>query len=295
MSRVGGVTERPTARRISWTAIFGGVVIVVAVQLALSLLGASIGFSTVNVNANTSPSAASASTGAAVWWLISSSVALFCGGYVAAWLAGVKENFDGWLHGLVTWAVATIVTFWLLTSAVGSLIGGGFTALSTVGSAAGSTVADAAKPIAQAAGITPDVIQQQVQGYLQPTNPNPATMSPQDAQKEMASNLVKYVAGGADAPAAKTQMVAIMAAQLKISPEEATKRFDENELKIKAARDQAVQRAKDAADASAAAVSKASLGGFFVLLIGALVAGYAGSMGVQDHSYRFNRVMATRK
>jgi hypothetical protein len=195
----------------------------------------------------------------------------------------------------VTWAVATIVTFWLLTSAVGSVIGGGLTALSTVGSAAGSTVSEAAKPIAQAAGLTPEAIQQQMQGYLQPTNPNPATMSPQDAQKEMASNMAKYLAGGADAPAAKTQMIAIMAAQLKVPPEEAAKKFDENEMKIKASKDQAVQKAKDAADASAAAASKASLGGFFVLLIGALVAGYAGSMGVHDHSARFHRLMATRR
>jgi len=34
----------------------------------------------------------------------------------------------------------------------------------------------------RAAGVSPDLIQQQAQAYLKPTNPDPATMSPQDAQ-----------------------------------------------------------------------------------------------------------------
>jgi hypothetical protein len=37
-------------RRISWAAIFGGVILVVAVQLLLGLSGAGIGLGTVNTN-----------------------------------------------------------------------------------------------------------------------------------------------------------------------------------------------------------------------------------------------------
>ena len=43
-------------RRVSWGAIFGGVILVVAVQLLLSLLGAGIGLGTVNVTAGSTPS-----------------------------------------------------------------------------------------------------------------------------------------------------------------------------------------------------------------------------------------------
>ena len=39
-----------THRRISWSAIFGGVVLVFAIQILLSLLGAGVGLGTVNVN-----------------------------------------------------------------------------------------------------------------------------------------------------------------------------------------------------------------------------------------------------
>lgn len=268
-------------RRISWAAIFGGVILVVVVQLLLSTLGAGIGLGTVNVNAGTTPDASNLGMGAGAWWLISSCLALFCGGYVAAWLAGIEIRFDGVLHGLVTWGIATLLTLFLLTSAIGGIIGGGFSVLGSVTSAAGSGVSEAAKPIAQAAGVSPDAIQQQAQAYLQPTNPDPATMSPQDAQKEVAKNLVTYARGGTDAPAAKERVISIMAAQMKVSHDEAAKRFDDAQAKLQQTKDQAVQTAKNAADASAASASKAAFAAFGVMLLGGAAAALGGSLAVQ--------------
>jgi len=278
-----------THRRVSWAAIFGGVILVVAIQLLLSLLGAGVGLGTVDTNAGSTPAASSLGIGAGIWWVLSSCIALLVGGYVAAWLAGIETRFDGVLHGLVTWGIASLLTFWLLTSAIGGIIGGGFSALGTVASAAGSGVSQMAKPLAQAAGVSPDMIQQQAQAYLQPTNPDPATMSPQDAQKEIATNLATYAGGGADAPAAKERVITIMAAQMKVSHDEAAKRFDDTQAKLKQARDQAVQTAKDAADASAAAASKTSFAAFGVLLLGLLASGIGGSLAVQ------RRLLVTRR
>jgi hypothetical protein len=51
----GNITH--THRRISWAAIFGGVILVVSVQLLLSLLGAGIGLGTVNTNLGSTPTA----------------------------------------------------------------------------------------------------------------------------------------------------------------------------------------------------------------------------------------------
>ena len=125
-------------RRISWGAVFGGVIIVVAMQLLLSLLGAGFGLGTIDTNAGSTPTATSLGIGAGMWWLISSCLSLVAGGFVSAWLAGVEIRFDGVLHGLVTWGIATLLTLWLLTSAIGGIIGGGFAALGSVASAAGS-------------------------------------------------------------------------------------------------------------------------------------------------------------
>jgi hypothetical protein len=270
-----------THRRISWAAIFGGVILVVTIQLLLGLLGAGIGLGTVNTNNGTTPDAISIGMGAALWWIVSSIIALGFGGYVSAWLAGIEIKWDGILHGLITWGIATLLTVYLLTSAVGSVIGGGFSAVGGAASAAGSGVKDAAQPLGQATGVSPDMLQQQAQAYLQPTNPDPATMSPQDAQKEVVTNLATYAKGGPDAAAAKERVVTIMAAQQHISHDEAAKRFDDAQAKLQQARDQAIQTAKNAADASAAAASKASFAAFGNLLLGAIAAAIGGSLAVQ--------------
>ena len=270
-----------THRRISWAAIFGGVVMVVVVQLLFSLLGAGIGLGTVDTNAGSTPTASSLGIGAGLWWLISSCVALAIGGYVAAWLAGIEIRFDGVLHGLVTWGIATLLTMWLLTSAIGGIIGGGFSALGSVVSAAGGGISQVAKPIAQATGVSPDMLQQQAQAYLQPTPADPAAMSPQEAQKAIASNLATYAGGGADAAAAKERIINIMAAQTKLSHDEAAKKFDEAQAKLQQTRNQAIATAKDAADASAAAAAKTSFAAFGVLLLGAIAGAIGGSLAVQ--------------
>ncbi len=279
-------------RRISWSAIIGGVVLVVAVQLVLSLLGAGIGLDQVHTNAGTTPDASSLGIGAGAWWIISSIIALAFGGYAAAWLAGVELRWDGLLHGLITWGIATLVTVWLLSSAIGGVIGGGASALGGLASAAGSGLKDAAQPVAQAAGITPDMLQQQAQAYLKPANPDPATMSPQDAQKEVVTNLATYAKGGPDADAAKTRIVAIMAAQQHISTDQAAKQFDDAQARFQQQKAQAVQAAKNAADATASAASHTAFAAFADLLIGAIAAAVGGSLAVQRRLQVARRVVS---
>jgi hypothetical protein len=278
-------------RRISWAAIFGGVILALSIQLLLGMLGAGVGLGTVNTNAGSTPDATTFGMGAALWWVISSVIALGFGSYVSAWLAGIEIKWDGVLHGLITWGITTLLTIWLLTSAVGGVIGGGFSALGSVASATGSGVKDAAQPLAQAAGVSPDMIQQQAQTYLQPPNPDPATMSPQDAQKQTVANLTTFAKGGPDAAAAKERVINIMAAQQHISHDDATKQFNDAQTKMQQTRDQAVQSAKNAADASAAAASKTSFAAFGNLLIGAIVAAIGGSLAVQRRLSTTQRVV----
>jgi hypothetical protein len=54
---VSGGSDTHTHGRISFAAIFGGVILVIAVQLLLSLLGAGIGLGTVNTNLGSTPTA----------------------------------------------------------------------------------------------------------------------------------------------------------------------------------------------------------------------------------------------
>ena len=276
-----GVDGAHIHRRISWQAIFAGVIVAVSVQILLSLLGAGVGLGMVHTTVSGTPDAGSFGIGAGLWWLISNLIALAAGGYVSAWLAGVSLRFDGMLHGFVTWGISMLLTIYLLSSAVGGLLGGALSVTGSTLSAAGDSVKSAAPSVAQAAGLSPDVIQQQVQSYLAPTNPDPATMNAQDAQKAIASELATYTMGGADAPAAKARIIAIMAAQMHVSQADATKKFDDTQVKLTAAKDQAIQKAKTAADASAGAASTGSFLAFGTLLLGAIAAAFGGSSAVQ--------------
>ena len=158
-------------------------------------------------------------------------------------------------------------------------------------SAVGSGVKSAAAPLAQASGVTPDMVQQQAQSFLQPANPDPATMNAQDATKDVATNLATFAKGGSDAGAAKDRIINVMAAQQHISRDDAAKRFDDGQAKLKQARDQAVQAAKDAADASAAAASKTAFATFASLVLGMIAAAIGGSMAVQRRLQVTQRVV----
>lgn len=105
---------------ISWSAIFAGAVIALATQLVLTLIGAAIGLATLDPATGDNPSGAALGIGAGIWLLVSSIISLFIGGYIAARLAGTR---NGWLHGLTTWGIVTLLTAVLLSTAVGSLIG----------------------------------------------------------------------------------------------------------------------------------------------------------------------------
>ncbi|MEX2263031.1 MAG: hypothetical protein WD696_13830 [Bryobacteraceae bacterium] len=110
-------------RRVSWGAIFAGVVVALVVNLTLNLLGISIGAATINPTEEVRP-AEGLGVGAGIWFLVASVISLFAGGWAAARLAGTPDRTDAMLHGVVTWGLTTLFTFYLLTTAVGNIVGG---------------------------------------------------------------------------------------------------------------------------------------------------------------------------
>lgn len=110
-------------KRISWGAVFAGALLAIVLQLALSLLGLGIGLSTIDPLTEQNPMSG-IGLGAAIWWLATMLGSLYLGATVASRLAGIPRRTDGLLHGLLTWSVVTLLTFYLLTTAVGRIIGG---------------------------------------------------------------------------------------------------------------------------------------------------------------------------
>ena len=54
----GGTLQSPAVVRISWSAIFAGVVVAVAIQLVLSMLGVGIGLGLVDPGTGSTPASA---------------------------------------------------------------------------------------------------------------------------------------------------------------------------------------------------------------------------------------------
>jgi hypothetical protein len=131
-------------RRISWGSIFAGVAVALVLQLLFALLGLSIGLAQVNPTQGEIP-AAGLGIGAGIWWTLTSLISLFFGGWAAGRLAGVPRKFDGALHGILSWSLATFLTIFFLGSALGSIIGGGFSMVRS-GLSGATQAASALKP-----------------------------------------------------------------------------------------------------------------------------------------------------
>lgn len=110
--------------RLSWGAIFAGLVTAVVVQVILSLLGLAIGFGALNFQA--AQPFQGVSIGAAIWAIVTVLLSLFAGGLVAGHLAGVLSRFDGALHGMLVWGLSVIVAIWAVSTGVSTILGGIF-------------------------------------------------------------------------------------------------------------------------------------------------------------------------
>lgn len=268
-------------RRISWGAIVAGMVMTLAIQLILSLLGLGIGMTTVEPAQNGgTPGLETLSSSAGIWWTVSYMVALAVGGYVAARLAGVVVRGDGVLHGLVTWALALLLGAWLVTTAIGGVLGGAFTALGSMVSGAGSAIEQVAPEALRATGITPEQFQDQARRLLQPGNPQPA--SPEEARSEMAGLLTTMATGTPEqARAATDRAVTVIAEQAGIPEDQARQRLDALRGQIQQTQQRVGETATRTAQSATDALSAAGIWGTVGLLLGAIAAMIGGAIGTR--------------
>lgn len=142
------VAGAPLLKRISWSAIIAGVVLAMVVSIILNLLGTAIGSASIDPLQQANP-VDGMGKGAAIWVVVSGIISLFIGG----WIAGRLAQREGALHGLLVWATVSLVTVYLVSSAVTGVVRGGMnlagSGLSAVGSglsqmapAIGNTVQD---------------------------------------------------------------------------------------------------------------------------------------------------------
>ncbi len=265
-------------RRISWGGVFAGVAVALAGNLVLNLLGVGIGAASLNPAGDGAASAAAVSMGAAAWWMGSGVVAAFAGGAVAARLAGPERRASGGWHGLTTWAMTTLIVFYLLTSAAGSVLGGVYGAVGGALSAAGGATAGAARTAVTAAAGLDDpfaAIEQQVREAS-------GGQDPAALRDTAIATLKAAVTGGeADAAEARQRAAQALAAARQIPIDQASADVQRYEQQYRAAVETAKQQASEAAAATASAVSKGSLLAALSLVVGALAGWIGGAIGAR--------------
>lgn len=247
-------TNSESFDRISWGAVFAGVTLALVTQIVLSMLGTGIGLSTIDPLEGDTPGAG-IGIGAGIWWAVTSIVTLFIGGWVAGHLAGVPRRSDGALHGLLVWGLATLIAFYLLTSAVGKLVSGTFNMLGSVASGVGSAVSSVAPEVADVvseqakqSGLSIDDIKNEAQKILRQTKKpelqpknieqeasaaveaaketgKDAAQSPQQADSEISTLLDKILKQGKDvaSQADRDALINVVMARSDMSREEATR------------------------------------------------------------------------
>src|SRR3546814_18962420 len=89
-----------------------------SLQLVLGLLGLGIGLATIDPATEQNPFGG-LGIGAGVWWLVTGIISFFAGGWAAGRFAGIPKASDGSLHGIVTWGLVGLLTFFIPTPAVG--------------------------------------------------------------------------------------------------------------------------------------------------------------------------------
>jgi hypothetical protein len=271
--------------KVSWGAIFAGVVVALVVQVLLTMLGVGIGIATLDPGTGDNPAASTFSITAGIWYAISGIIAAFAGGYIAARLSGRTVPTTGALHGLTTWAFTTLLVLYLLSTAIGTIVGGAFSGLASALGGLGQTVAQTAGP-AIATADPLEAIENQVR----------ATGNDPEALNTAAVNAIRGLLTGdpASADQARQQAADALARARGIPPDQAMQQVNQIEQQYRQTVDQAQQAATEAADTAASVVSTSALSAFVALVLGAIASWFGGRSGVV-HPVVTDRVVSTRR
>jgi hypothetical protein len=271
--------------KVSWGAIFAGVVVGLVVQVLLTMLGVGIGVATLDPGTGDNPAASTFSIASGIWYAVSGILAAFAGGYIAARMSGKTEATTGALHGLTTWAFTTLLVLYLLSTTVGSIVGGTFSGIAGAVGNLGQTVAQAAGPVIAESNPL-DAIGDQVR----------ATGNDPEALNTAATNAIRALVTGDEAGAeeARQQAAQALATARGIPLDQAQEQVTQIEERYHQAVERTQQAATEAADSAASVVSTGALLAFVALVLGA-VAGWLGGRSGVVHPVYADRLMPARR
>ncbi len=304
-------------KRISWSAVFAGVIISMVIYLLLAILGTAIGASTIDPLKEGNPFE-NLGTGAAIWTGASMLIAIAAGAYASGRLA----QREGALHGLLMFGVNTLICTWFIIVIANSAVSGAASVAGTGMQALGNGIGAAAPSVSQMVkdklaenNINLDNLQNELETTLrqtgkpelQPENlqnkaegevnnaqnqADQAATNPQANPQAADTEVAGFINGliqrnestfqAADRDALKN----IIKARTGKSDQEAEqivnnaeKSYQQARQKFEELKQQAEQKAREAGEKAAAATAKASWFAFFMLIVEAILAGVMGMVG----------------
>jgi hypothetical protein len=255
------VNGEANSSAVSWPAVIAGTVVAAATSLVLLALGSGLGLASISPWSGSGVSVATFTAMTAIWLIVVQWVASGLGGYLTGRLRSkwVRVHthevfFRDTAHGLLTWALASVLGVALLGSAVASALDSGVRA--------GGSAASGAVGAASAADNPYDI-----DTLFRSSNPGAAD-SASNTSPEAARILGHALAAGQMPAADRTYLAQLAAARSGISQEQAAQRVDT-----------VMAQARAAMDTARKASAMASIYIALSMLIGAFIAGVASAVG----------------
>jgi hypothetical protein len=277
---------------VSWGAIFAGAAAAAALSLILVVLGVGLGFSVASPWTATRDTVASAGAAALAWLAFTQIAASSFGGYLAGrlrvrWVNVHRDEvwFRDTAHGLLAWAVASLVTAAFLGSAIGSVLAGGAQAGGeALKGATAATMAAANGGAAGATGTAPTA-------YFVDTlfrSDTAQAADPNDAQTraEAMRIFANDMRVGTMGPDDVRYLGQVVSRRTGLAPADAEKRVADAFTQASKAVVNAETAAKQAADDARKAAAYSALWMFVALLAGAFFASVAALAGGRQRDNR---------
>ena len=249
---------------VSWGAIIAGAFVMAAVTILLLALGSGLSLSSVSPWPGSGVSVTSFTVMTAIWLIVVQWLSAALGGYLTGRLrthwVGVHIHevfFRDTAHGLLAWAVASVIGIGVLTS----VVGGGVHAL-------GGAAAGASQGAAQSGAPGGYYVDQLFRSDHEST-------AGQDPRPEATRIMAMGMRNGSMPDGDKTYLTQLVAGRTGISQDDARKRVDSLISQEQAAE----QKAKAAADQARKATASLSFYTFFSMLVGAFIACAAAALG----------------
>jgi hypothetical protein len=284
---LGSRAEAESARggsAASWPAIIAGAFVAASVSLVLLALGSGLGFASISPWPGQGITATTFAITTAIWLILMQWVSSGLGGYITGRLrtrwTGTHTHevfFRDTAHGLVMWAVATVLVAATFATSLFSAIGSGAHAVSGVVSAAASGAGSASANATRTEGNLPggDKLSYGLDKLFRGASAGTGGQGSTDPRVEAAHIAANAWSSGTVPDADRNYLAELVAARTGLSAADARARVDEFVAGVQ----DAITKVKAEANAARKAAATAAIFTALSMLVGAFIASVSAALG----------------